>query len=113
MPMMPDGQMQYGPGGGPPQPDGMEMAMMELMQLLTQVMQEPQGGPIGDVPRGLPASGVPADIQSHDPLASLLEMALDRQRQNSMQQSGQQMMNGSQGGMGAMFGGMGGRPPGS
>lgn len=102
------GMPPTGPDGGMQQPGGMELMMMELMQILMQTMQEPMGGPVGDVPRGLPASGVPADVMNSDPLEQILSMALDRQRMNSMQQSGQQMMNGSQGGLGAMYGSMGG-----
>lgn len=88
--------------------------MLHLLQILMEVMSQPPPGQIeGEVPRGLPAAGVPHEIMAHDPLEEILMAAVEQVQQQSNFGSGQQMLNGAQGGMGAMFGSMGGRPRGS
>jgi len=88
--------------------------MLQLLEVLMQIMSEAPPGQIpGEVPRGLPAAGVPQQVMDHDPLEEILMAAVQRVQQQNDFGSGQQLLNGAQGGQGAMFGGMGGRPRGS
>lgn len=86
-----------------------EQLLQMLMQLLTQSPQIPAG----NVPEGLPPQGVPHAAQELSEEQRMMAMLNQMAQQIQMQQSAQQMQNGAQGGLGAMFGSMGGRPPGS
>ena len=108
---MPANGQPYPPQGAAPQGGGIDIN--QLLQMLMQILTQPPDQPAGNVPSGLPPTGVPASTMQMSPemqqMAQLNQMAQMLQ----MQQSGQQSMNAVQGGAGGMFGGMGGRPPGS
>lgn len=103
------------PGQGAPQPQGQapQIDMEQLLQMIMQLLTQSPEQPAGNVPSGLPPTGAPASAMQLSPemqqMAQLNQMAQMLQ----MQQSGQQSQNAVQGGAGAMFGGMGGRPRGS
>ena len=80
-----------------------------LMQLLTQSPEQPAG----EIPAGIPATGSPQAAKTMSPEDQMMAQLAQMAQQVQMQQSSQQMQNGVQGGAGAMFGGMGGRPRGS
>jgi hypothetical protein len=84
----------------------------QLMQMLMELMQQPpMDQSPGNVPDRLSPSQVPPQILNGDPMEQLMPMLMQILQQGQMMQSGQQMQNGAAGGQGAMFGGMGGRPP--
>lgn len=84
----------------------------QLMQMMMEVMQAPPEGQVpGSVPDRYAPSAVPADILNSDPMEQLMPMLMQILQMVQGGGSGQQMANGAQGGQGAMFGGMGGRPP--
>ncbi len=84
-----------------------------MMQMLMEMMQQsPTDQPRGSVPDRFAPSAVPPAILNSDPMEQLMPMLLQILQMVQGGGSGQQMQNGARGGQGAMFGGMGGRPPG-
>ena len=77
-----------------------------------QTMQQPPMNQApGNIPDRFSPSQVPPQILNSDPMEALLPMLMELLQEVQMMQSGQQMQNGAAGGEGAMYGGMGGRPP--
>jgi len=85
----------------------------QLLQMLLQLLTQMPQVPAGNVPDGLPPTGSPLAARELSEEQRMMAMLNQLAQQIQMQQSAQQMQNGSQGGLGAMFGQMGGRPPGS
>lgn len=89
------------------------MDLNALLDMIMQMLTQSPDQPAGNVPSGLPPTGIPSSTMQMSPemqqMAQLHQMAQMLQ----MQQSGQQSQNAVQGGAGAPFGGMGGRPRGS
>jgi hypothetical protein len=89
------------------------MDINQLLELLMQLLTQSPNAPAGDVPPGLPATGSPESARHVSPEQQMMSQLAQMAQQIQMQQSGQQMQNGAQGGLGAMYGSMGGRPRGS
>lgn len=97
---------QPGAGGG-----GLDIGA--LLQLLMQILSQPGNAPAGEVANGIPGSAPPPAAMSPSPEQQQMAQIHQMAQMLQMQQSGQQSQNAVQGGAGAPFGAMGGRPPGS
>lgn len=94
-------------------PPGQTPGIEQLLQLVMQILTTPPDVPAGEVPSGLPPSGVPGAARNPSEEEQVMSLLMSLLQTTGMGQSGQQMMNGAQGGAGAPFGAMGGRPVGS
>ena len=94
-------------GAGGPGMEGLDPAILEmLMGLIQQLVPPPAGGPS---PLTLPSAAVPSSAQQPTEEEQVMDMLM------SVLQSGntQSLTNASQGQAGGIFGGLGGRPPGT
>ena len=94
-------------------PPGQGQGIEQLLQLVMQILTTPPDVPAGEVPNGLPSSGIPGMARNPSEEDQVMSMLMSLLQTTGMGQSGQQMMNGAQGAAGGPFGAMGGRPPGS
>lgn len=98
---------------GVPQSYNLPPEMQQMLELVMQFLTTPPDQPAGDVATGLPPSSTPPAVKNQTPEDQMTNMLLQLVQNAQMQQSGQQMTNAVQGGAGAPFGAMGGRPRGS
>jgi hypothetical protein len=79
----------------------------QLMQFLTQLLQQAPNKPAGGATDVMPPTAVPSNMRVPTEQESLMGMLLQRLQQP---QAGVHAMNAPQGMMGGAFGSMGGRP---